>query len=119
MYEMMKWSDISWFEWCTDMAVEASKLPKVCKNIVRLHAFEGYREWPEYVKWENIDKLILVGNPYIKQALLRQVPALEARTEVVTIPNGVNLQKYKYVARQIVLRSQRASRHGFHTERCE
>ena len=99
MYEMMKWSDISWFEWCTDMAVEASKLPKVCKNIVRLHAFEAYREWPEYVKWENIDKLILVGNPYIKQALLRQVPALEARTEVVTIPNGVNLQKYKYVAR--------------------
>ncbi len=37
MYELMKWSDISWFEWCTDMAAEASKLSKVCRNIVRLH----------------------------------------------------------------------------------
>ena len=27
MYELMKWSDISWFEWCTEYAVEASKLP--------------------------------------------------------------------------------------------
>jgi tetratricopeptide (TPR) repeat protein len=52
MHEMMKWSDISWFEWCTDMAAEASKLPKVCKNIVRLHAFEAYGDWPGHVKWE-------------------------------------------------------------------
>jgi len=99
IYEAMKWSDISWFEWCTDLVVEASKLPKVCKSIVRLHAFEAYGNWPASVHWENIDKLILVGNPYVKQALLRQVPALEARTEVVTIPNGVNLQRIKFTAR--------------------
>jgi tetratricopeptide (TPR) repeat protein len=99
MYELMKWSDISWFEWCTDMAVEASNLPKVCKNIVRLHAFEAYANWPAKVKWENIDTLILVGNSYIKDALLRQVPAIDARTQVTTIPNGVNLEKFKFVER--------------------
>ena len=87
----MKWSDISWFEWCTDMAVEASRLPKVCKTIVRLHRFEAYCDWPAKVRWENIDTLITVGNTFVKDALLRQVPALEARTRVVTIPNGVNL----------------------------
>jgi glycosyltransferase involved in cell wall biosynthesis len=99
IYEAMKWSDISWFEWCTDLVVEASRLPKVCKTIVRLHRFEAYSDWPSKVKWENIDTLITVGNTFVKDALLRQVPALEARTRSVVIHNGVNLQKYKYVAR--------------------
>ncbi|UCC22410.1 MAG: tetratricopeptide repeat protein, partial [Planctomycetota bacterium] len=39
LHELMKWSDICWFEWCTDAVVEASKLEKVSKNIVRLHRF--------------------------------------------------------------------------------
>jgi glycosyltransferase involved in cell wall biosynthesis len=97
MYELMKWSDISWFEWCTDLAVEASKLLKVCKTVVRLHRFEAYCDWPAKLRWENIDTLITVGNSFVKDALLRQVPALEARTRVVTIPNGINLQKFKFV----------------------
>jgi glycosyltransferase involved in cell wall biosynthesis len=99
IYEAMKWSDISWFEWCTDLVVEASKLPKVCKTIVRLHRFEAYGDWPAKVRWENIDTLITVGNTFVKDALLRQVPTLDARTRSVVITNGVNLQKYKYVAR--------------------
>lgn len=99
MHELMQWSDISWFEWCTNIAVEASKLPKVCRNIVRLHAFEAYEDWPGSVRWENIDDLILVGNSYVKEALLKRVPSLEARTRVVTIPNGVNLPKFKFVDR--------------------
>jgi glycosyltransferase involved in cell wall biosynthesis len=99
MHELMKWSDISWFEWCTDVAVEASKLPKVCKTIVRLHRFEAYADWPAKLRWENVDTLITVGNTFVKDALLRQVPALEARTNVVTIPNGINLQKFKFVER--------------------
>jgi glycosyltransferase involved in cell wall biosynthesis len=99
VHEAMKWSDISWFEWCTDLAVEASKLPKVCKTIIRLHRFEAYCDWPAKVQWENIDTLITVGNTFVKDALLRQVPALDARTRSIVITNGVNLQKYKYVAR--------------------
>jgi len=99
MYELMKWSDISWFEWCTDMAVEASRMPKVCKNIVRLHAFEAYTDWPARVQWENIDTLVLVGNSYIKDALLLQVPAIDSRTRATTIPNGVNLEKFKFIER--------------------
>jgi glycosyltransferase involved in cell wall biosynthesis len=99
MYEVMKTSDISWFEWCTSMVVEASKLPKVCKNIVRLHRFEAYTDWPSQVKWENIDTLITVGNSFVKDTLLAQVPDIESRTRLVTIPNGVNLKKYEFVNR--------------------
>ena len=100
MYELMKWSDISWFEWCTDMAAEASKLPKVCKNIVRLHRFEAYHNWPSQVRWENVDTLITVGNSFVKEALLKQAPDIEVRTQLVTIPNGVNLGKFKFVDKQ-------------------
>ncbi|HUW17763.1 MAG TPA: glycosyltransferase [Sedimentisphaerales bacterium] len=100
MYEAMKTSEISWFEWCTDMVVRASKLPKVCKNIVRLHRFEAYNDWPSQVRWENIDVLITVGNSFVKDALLKQVPDIESRTRLVTIPNGVNLKKFKFVDRQ-------------------
>jgi pentatricopeptide repeat protein len=97
MYEVMKTSDISWFEWCTDMVVEASKLAKVCKTIVRLHRFEAYNNWPSRVQWENIDVLITIGNSFVKDALLKQVPDIETRTRLVTIPNGVNVDKFKLV----------------------
>ena len=100
MYEVMKTSDISWFEWCTDVVVEASRLPKVCKNVVRLHRFEAYSDWPGQVQWENIDTLITVGNSFVKDALLAQVPDIENRTQLVTIPNGVNLDKFKFIDRQ-------------------
>ena len=99
LHEIMKSTDICWFEWCTEVVVEASKLPKVCKNIVRLHRFEAYNPWPKQVKWENIDTLVLVGNSYVKQGLLAQVPDIEQRTKVVTIPNGVNLDKFKFTNR--------------------
>jgi pentatricopeptide repeat protein len=100
MYEVMKTSDISWFEWCTDVVVEASKLPKVCRTIVRLHRFEAYSDWPSRVQWENIDVLITVGNSFVKQALLERVPDIESRTRLVTVPNGVNLKRFEFVDRQ-------------------
>jgi len=100
IYDLMKWSDISWFEWCTDVVVEASKLPKVCKNIVRLHRFEAYDNWPSQVRWENIDVLITVGNSFVRDALFKQVPDIKDRTWLVTIPNGVNLDRFKFVDRR-------------------
>jgi glycosyltransferase involved in cell wall biosynthesis len=100
MYQLMKWSDISWFEWCTDMVVEASKLPKVCKNVVRLHRFEAYQNWPAQVQWENIDKLITVGNSFVKDALLSRVPNIDGHTSLITIPNGVNLDRFRFVERK-------------------
>ena len=99
MYELMRWSDISWFEWCTDMAVEASKLPKVCKNIVRLHRFEAYQNWPAQVQWENIDKLITVGHSFVTDALISRVPNIAGRTSLITIPNGVNLDRFRFIER--------------------
>jgi glycosyltransferase involved in cell wall biosynthesis len=100
LYELMRWSDISWFEWCTNLAVIGSNKPKVCKTIVRLHRYEAYENWPQQVNWDNVDVLITVGNNTAKEVLLKKVPALESRTSMVTIPNGVDLNKFKFVDRQ-------------------
>jgi tetratricopeptide (TPR) repeat protein len=100
LYELMKWSDISWFEWCTNIAVVASNLPKVCKTIIRLHRYEAYEQWPQRINWANIDILITVGNSFVRDALLRSVPQLASRTALVTIPNGVNLEKFAFTERK-------------------
>jgi len=100
LYELMQWSDISWFEWCTDLAVIGSRQTKVCENIVRLHRYEAYGSWPQQVNWHNIDTLITVGNSFVKDVLVRRVPNIELQTSVVTIPNGVDLDKYTFTERQ-------------------
>ena len=99
LYELMKWSDISWFEWCTNLAVLGSKQPKVCKNIIRLHRYEAYGQWPQQVNWINIDALVTVGNSFVKDALLRRVPYVENQAPIVTIHNGVNLDKFAFTDR--------------------
>jgi glycosyltransferase involved in cell wall biosynthesis len=100
MYELMKWSDISWFEWCTEYAVEASKLPKVCRNIVRLHRWEAYGDMVKNVCWNNIDAMITVGNSFVMKALCQRVPDINTMTRVVTIPNGIDLEKFNLIERK-------------------
>lgn len=99
LYELMQWSDISWFEWCTNLAVTGSRQPKVCKNIIRLHRYEAYEQWPQLVNWINIDSLISVGNSFVKDALLRKVPYIESQVPISIIPNGVNLEKFTFTER--------------------
>jgi hypothetical protein len=100
LYELMRWSDISWFEWCTNLAVAASQMPKVCKNIIRLHRYEAYEQWPQEVNWNNIDTLITVGNNITKQMLLSKVPGLENYTSFVAVPNGIDIDEFKLINRQ-------------------
>ena len=98
--ELMEWSDISWFEWCTNLAEIGSKMPKVCKSIIRLHRYEAYLDWPTRINWENVDVLITVGNRCVNEVLEGQVPDISKRIRMVTIANGVNLDKFKYVNRK-------------------
>jgi glycosyltransferase involved in cell wall biosynthesis/2-polyprenyl-3-methyl-5-hydroxy-6-metoxy-1,4-benzoquinol methylase len=90
----LQWADVAWVEWCTNLAVVVSRLPKVCRTIVRLHRFEAFGTWPAKVQWENIDALLLVGNPTVRERLRRNVPDIEQRTRVLDVPNGVDLERF-------------------------
>jgi len=100
IYELMKYCDISWFEWCTELAVVASHLPKVCRNIIRLHRYEAFTGCPKLVKWENIDVLITVGNGFVRDKLNVDIPEIEDQTKITEIPSGINLEKFEFSERQ-------------------
>jgi glycosyltransferase involved in cell wall biosynthesis len=98
--ELMKWSDISWFQSCTDLAVAASKISKVCKNIISLNSYDVYGQWPPLINWVNIDVIIAVDTSRIKDVLVDRVANFTNQASIVTIPSGINLEKFKFVDRQ-------------------
>jgi glycosyltransferase involved in cell wall biosynthesis len=81
------------------LAVIGSRQQKVCENIVRLHRYEAYGPWPRQINWNNIDTLITVGNSIVKDTLFNSVPDINNQTSIVTIPNGVDLDKYVFSER--------------------
>ena len=99
LYQLMEWSDICWFE-PGPLAAAASKLPKLCKNIVRLEHCDAYKPWPKQVEWSNIDIIIAVGEQYVRDTIVQGFPLLESQTAVVLVPNGVNLKKFTFRDRQ-------------------
>lgn len=100
LHQLMRWSDISWFEWCTTLAVAASKMPKVCRTIVRLHRYEAYETYPMQINWGRIDTLITVGNSFVLKALNARAGDVSARTSIVRIPNGVDLDAIPFTPRR-------------------
>ncbi len=100
MAETLRWADVAWLEWCTEQAVIASELPKTCRLVLRLHRFEAFTPFVERVRWEAIDRLVLVGNPAVLAQLRRRVPDIDTRTQVVPIPNGVDLDRFPAVERE-------------------
>jgi tetratricopeptide (TPR) repeat protein len=97
LYELMNWSDISWFEWCTDLAAIGTAGQKVCKNIIRLHRYEAYTDWPQKINWHNVDVMVTVGNSVVKNYLISKIPQITGLTSMTTIPNGVDLEKITFV----------------------
>jgi glycosyltransferase involved in cell wall biosynthesis len=94
MLALMRWSDVSWFEWCTLLAEQASRLPKVTRTVCRLHRFEAFERFPGTVDWSKFDALILVS-PLIRRLLQARVPRFEERVRVHMVPNGVDLDRFR------------------------
>ncbi|NLH15238.1 MAG: glycosyltransferase [Phycisphaerae bacterium] len=100
VHQLMNHSDISWFEWCTELAEIGSRHAARCKKIIRLHRYEAYLDWPKRVNWDSVDVLITVGNRFVREALLEQQPNLASRIRMETIPNGVDLDRIRFQRRK-------------------
>jgi glycosyltransferase involved in cell wall biosynthesis len=99
MQDIMKWSDVSFFEFCSDYAIYASQLKKVCKMIVRLHSYEAISTIHQKVNFVNIDDLIFVA-PHIREVLIGQIPDLEGKVKIHVVPNGIDVSKFRFKERQ-------------------
>ena len=91
----MEAADICWFEWCDEIVAYASHL-EVAKRkpiVCRLHRYEVFTDIPTKVRWERIDTLMLVAD-HLKLLLKSMVPDIEDKVRIMTVKNGVNLEKF-------------------------
>lgn len=53
-------SELCFFEWASELLMEASDMPKQGPVITRLHSYELYY-WAPHVTWDYVDKIIVVS----------------------------------------------------------
>lgn len=99
MFNLLQWCDVAWFEWCTDELVAASRAPKTCHIIARLHHEEAYGDLPTQVRWENVDVLLTPGQSAVVDVLTARVPQLPELTTIMPVPVGIDTEAIAFRAR--------------------
>lgn len=91
-HQLMHDTDIAWIEWCDQLAEYATRSPKMCPQIVRLHSYEMFTDLPARVDWNKIDKLVFVSKVVHDYCLQK----FNIRPDICTvIPNGVDVNKFQ------------------------
>jgi glycosyltransferase involved in cell wall biosynthesis len=85
-------NDIVFFEWASELLVVASRLPKTCRIVTRLHRHEMY-QWVDRVNWENVDKVILVSEAK-RDEFIQRFPAYKEKA--VTIIGAISLENFSF-----------------------
>ena len=79
--QFMAKNDVVFFEWASGLLAEATRLPKKCGIVTRLHRYELY-EWVDRINWNAVDKIILVSYAK-KQEFLQRFPDQANKIEVI------------------------------------
>jgi glycosyltransferase involved in cell wall biosynthesis len=87
----MRANDVVFFEWASELLAEASRLPKQCGIVVRLHRYEMYK-WIEHIHWDAVDAIILVSEAKRREFIAR-LP--DQASKVVVIKEAVSLERFK------------------------
>lgn len=84
-------SDACFFEWASELLMEASDMKKNGPVITRLHSYELYY-WAPHITWDYVDKIILVSKA-IQDKFNALYPAQAHKTTVIY--NAKPLDKFK------------------------
>lgn len=94
IYNALKWADVAWLEWGGVHSAIASRMPKCCKLILRIHSYEVFKPVLEAIKWEHIDLLLFVS-PLIRNFFLNRMGKnIPSRIEI--LHNGVDTDKFTF-----------------------
>lgn len=83
-------NDVVFFEWASDLLAAATRLPKDCGIVTRLHRYEMY-EWANRINWEAVDKIIVVSQAK-KQEFIAKFP--DQAVKLVVSPPSTSLEKF-------------------------
>jgi glycosyltransferase involved in cell wall biosynthesis len=87
--------DVVFFEWASELLAHATRLPKTCAIVTRLHRYELYA-WADRINWDAVDRVILVSEAKRREFIAR-FPGHAGKTHVV--PVGISLERYQAVDR--------------------
>jgi glycosyltransferase involved in cell wall biosynthesis len=90
--QFMRSNDVVFFEWASELLAVASRLPKRCGIVARLHRYELY-QWADKINWDAVDTLILVSQAK-RREFLGRFPGQEAK--IVVIPEAISLARFPY-----------------------
>ena len=85
-------NQVVFFEWASEILAAATRQPKTCAIVTRLHRYEMYH-WAGKINWDAVDAVILVS-----QAKKREFSALfpQQAHKVVVIPEAVDPQRFTF-----------------------
>lgn len=89
--EFLKKNDVVFFEWSSRLLAEASKLPRTCGLVTRLHRYEMYH-WFDQIRWDMVDKVILVSEAK-KREFTERLP--DQAKKIVVIPEAISLKRFQ------------------------
>lgn len=88
-------NDVVFFEWSSELLAAATRLPKTCGIVTRMHRYEMY-QWAHQIDWDKVDRVILVSKAKQREFAAR-FPAHAQKT--VVIPEAISLDTFQPVAR--------------------
>jgi glycosyltransferase involved in cell wall biosynthesis len=91
LQRLLESNQVVFFEWASELLAAASRLPKTCGIVTRLHRYEMYR-WADQINWEAVDRIILVTEAK-RQEFARLVPGHAEK--LIVIPEAVSLERFQ------------------------
>jgi glycosyltransferase involved in cell wall biosynthesis len=88
---ILKQSNVGFFEWASELLEVATRMPKYCPIVTRLHAYELYA-WGPRIQWDAVDRVILVSQA-MRNNFIEEYPAHAGKT--IVVPNAVRLDQFR------------------------
>jgi len=87
----LRHSDLAFFEWASELLVEATRMPRHCPIVTRLHSYE-ITFWASKINWDRVDRVILVS-----RAMQRKFADLfpDHASKATVVYNGVSLDRFR------------------------
>lgn len=97
MYNMMNWSDVSWFEWCEPLLNAGIRIKAenrlTTRLINRIHSYEIFTDLPGQIDWRYVDDVVFVAE-HIKEIACNRFKRVALDSKVHVIHNGVDMNKF-------------------------
>ncbi|MFH2095493.1 MAG: glycosyltransferase [Bacteroidota bacterium] len=97
IFNAVQWADIVWIEWADQSAISVTRFERLLYQkqvILRLHSYEAFTEYLDYIRWSSITDLIFVAE-HIKDIVLKKYPCIKSNiNRIHVIPNGIDIDKF-------------------------